>query len=72
MLVLHLSQLDSERRLMMLAYEYTNWSDASRCIDVLAIDEDQNLVVVELKRTKKRRPICWRCMGYPIRPNKWR
>lgn len=52
LLVVHLSQLDTERRLMVLACEYTNWSDANRRIDVLAIDEDQNLVVVELKRTK--------------------
>lgn len=52
LLVLHLGQLDTERKLMVLACEYTNWSDASRFIDVLAIDEDQNLVVVELKRTK--------------------
>ena len=52
LLVLHLPQLDTERRLMVLACEYTSWSDATRFIDVLAIDEDQNLVVVELKRTK--------------------
>lgn len=52
LLMLHLGQLDTERRLMVLACEYTNWSDANRRIDVLAIDEDQNLVVVELKRTK--------------------
>ena len=52
LLALHLGQLDTERRLMVLACEYSNWSDASRRIDVLAIDEDQNLVVVELKRTK--------------------
>lgn len=48
----HLHQLDTERRLMVLACEYTGWSDANRFIDLLAIDEDQNLVVVELKRTK--------------------
>jgi hypothetical protein len=48
----HLPQLDTKRKLMVLACEYTSWSDASRFIDVLAIDEDQNLVVVELKRTK--------------------
>jgi RecB family endonuclease NucS len=52
LLVLHLHQLDVERRLMVLACEYIGWSDANRCIDLLAIDEDQNLVVVELKRTK--------------------
>lgn len=52
LLVHHLERLDTQRRLMVLACEYTNWSDASRRIDVLAIDEDQNLVVVELKRTK--------------------
>lgn len=52
LLVQHLHQLDTERRLMVLACEYTGWSDANRFIDLLAIDEDQNLVVVELKRTK--------------------
>lgn len=52
LLVHHLQRLDAQRQLMVLACEYTNWSDASRRIDVLAIDEDQNLVVVELKRTK--------------------
>lgn len=52
LLVGHLDKLDTGRRLMVLACEYSNWSDASRFIDVLAIDEDQNLVVVELKRTK--------------------
>ena len=51
LLVAHLDQLDEERRLMVLACEYSSWSDASRRIDVLAIDEHQNLVVVELKRT---------------------
>lgn len=52
LLVRHLDRLDTTRRLMVLACEYTSWSDASRYIDVLAIDEDQNLVVVEIKRTK--------------------
>lgn len=52
LLVQQLDKLDTERRLMVLACEYTNWSDASRRIDVLALDENQNLVVVELKRTK--------------------
>lgn len=51
LLVTHLDQLDEERRLMVVACEYSNWSDANRRIDVLAIDENQNLVVVELKRT---------------------
>lgn len=52
LLVAHLPQLDKERKLKVLACEYTSWIDAKRFIDVLAIDEDQNLVVVELKRTK--------------------
>ena len=52
LLALHLRELDTERELMVLSCEYSNWSDATRRIDVLAIDEDQNLVVVELKRTK--------------------
>lgn len=51
LLVRHLDKLDKERRLMVLACEYTNWSDANRRIDVLAIDDNRNLVVVELKRT---------------------
>jgi hypothetical protein len=52
LLVRHLDRLDTTRKLMVLGCEYTSWSDASRFIDVLAIDEDQNLVVVEIKRTK--------------------
>ena len=51
LLVTHLGQIDEKRKMMVLAFEYSNWSDASRRIDVLAMDEEQNLVVVELKRT---------------------
>lgn len=50
-LVKHLDQLDDKRKMFTLALEYSNWSDASRRIDILAIDEDENLVVIELKRT---------------------
>lgn len=35
LLVLHLGQLDTKRKLMVLACEYTSWIDATRFIDVL-------------------------------------
>lgn len=35
---------------MVLAEEYSDWSDSDRRIDLLCLDEDANLVVVELKR----------------------
>jgi len=52
LLVLHLDKLESEQQLMVLACEYSNWSDTKRSIDVLALDKGKNLVVVEIKRTK--------------------
>lgn len=52
LLVRHLDKLESEQQLMVLACEYSNWSEAKRSIDVLALDKGKNLVVVEIKRTK--------------------
>jgi hypothetical protein len=37
--------------LFILAEEFGNWEDSKRRIDLLALDEDANLVVIELKRT---------------------
>jgi hypothetical protein len=35
LLVLHLGQLNTKRKPMVLACEYTSWSDATRFIDVV-------------------------------------
>ncbi|WP_287966419.1 hypothetical protein [Diaphorobacter sp.] len=51
LLEFHLPRLLPQRRLMVLAAEYTNWSNASRFIDLLALDAEGQLVVVEIKRT---------------------
>jgi hypothetical protein len=37
---------------MLLAEEFCSWDDARRRIDLLALDENANLVVIELKRTE--------------------
>ncbi|HKS22506.1 MAG TPA: hypothetical protein VJZ76_06900 [Thermoanaerobaculia bacterium] len=37
---------------MLLAEEFCSWDDARRRIDLLALDDDANLVVIELKRTE--------------------
>jgi len=37
---------------MVLAEEFSDWENSQRRIDLLCLDEDANLVVVELKRTK--------------------
>lgn len=37
--------------LLILSEEYGNWEDSRRRIDLLALDEDRNLVVIEIKRT---------------------
>jgi hypothetical protein len=38
--------------LLIISEEFGNWEDSKRRIDLLAIDEDANLVVIELKRTE--------------------
>jgi hypothetical protein len=38
--------------LLVIAEEFRNWEDSRRRIDLLALDEDANLVVIELKRTE--------------------
>jgi RecB family endonuclease NucS len=37
--------------LYVLAEEFGEWEESNRRIDLLAIDQDANLVVIELKRT---------------------
>lgn len=37
---------------MVIAEEFSEWSDSQRRIDLLAIDKDANLVVIELKRNE--------------------
>ena len=37
--------------LYILTEEYSGWEDSNRRIDLLAIDQDANIVVIELKRT---------------------
>ncbi len=38
--------------LLIIAVEFGSWEDSKRRIDLLALDEDGNLVVIELKRTE--------------------
>ena len=38
--------------LLIIAEEFGSWEDSKRRIDLLALDEDGNLVVIELKRTE--------------------
>ena len=38
--------------LLIISEEYCEWEDSKRRIDLLAIDEEANLVVIELKRTE--------------------
>ena len=35
----------------VIAEEFSDWKDSNRRIDLLAVDENANLVVIELKRT---------------------
>ena len=37
--------------LLVITEEFGEWEDSRRRIDLLAIDQDANLVVIELKRT---------------------
>jgi hypothetical protein len=41
-----------EEGLLIVAEEFGDWEDSRRRIDLLALDEDANLVVIELKRTE--------------------
>ncbi|WP_414625177.1 hypothetical protein [Calothrix sp. CCY 0018] len=38
--------------LFIISEEFTNWENSSRRIDLLALDEEANLVVIELKRVE--------------------
>jgi RecB family endonuclease NucS len=38
--------------LLIISEEFGDWEDSKRRIDLLAIDEDANLIVIELKRTE--------------------
>jgi len=38
--------------LLVIAEEYSAWQDSRRRIDILALDQNANLVVIELKRTE--------------------
>jgi hypothetical protein len=38
--------------LLIISEEFGNWEDSKRRIDLLALDEDANLVVIEIKRTE--------------------
>lgn len=51
LLEVHLPALLPQRPLMVIAAEYSNWSNANRFIDLLALDSKGQLVVVEIKRT---------------------
>lgn len=39
-----------EKGLMVISREYNKWAGSQKAIDILAIDQDGNLVVIELKR----------------------
>ncbi|SIN93302.1 endonuclease NucS domain-containing protein [Halodesulfovibrio marinisediminis] len=39
-----------EQRVMVIAREYNKWAGSQKAIDILAIDQDGNLIVIELKR----------------------
>lgn len=40
-----------DRDLLVIAEEFSQWSDSNRRVDLLALDRAANLVVIELKRT---------------------
>ena len=41
-----------EEGLFIVAEEFSNWQDSGRSIDLLAVDSENRLVVIELKRTQ--------------------
>ena len=41
-----------EEGLFIVAEEFGNWQDSGRSIDLLAVDSENRLVVIELKRTQ--------------------
>lgn len=41
-----------DHKLMTIATEFSAWADSSRSLDILALDQNQSLVVIELKRDK--------------------
>lgn len=41
-----------DENLLIISEEFHKWEDSKRRIDLLALDEDGNLVVIELKRTE--------------------
>ncbi len=43
-----------EGGLLVLAEEFAGWADSVRCIDLLCLDSEAQLVVVELKRDEDR------------------
>lgn len=47
----HIDIVGSDSKLMVIAEEFGQWDDSRRRIDLLALDEEANLVVIELKRT---------------------
>lgn len=47
----HIDIIDPDSRLMVVAEEFGQWDESRRRIDLLALDDDANLVVIELKRS---------------------
>lgn len=39
-----------DRKLLTITTEFSSWEDSKRKLDILALDDEQNLVVIELKR----------------------
>jgi hypothetical protein len=53
--------------LFILSEEFGNWEDSKRRIDLLALDEDANLVVIELKRTDDGGHMDLQAIRYAVR-----